>query len=412
MNVLHLATTYPLHAGDSNAVFVEALAESVAGRGHQVDVLLPAHPALQIEQRGGGVRLHAFRYSPCRRWHPWGYAQALTADRALRWDAYAAALPATISAARAIRRILSTASVDLVHAHWLLPNGPIVAAALRGCRQPFIISCHGSGVFLCQRHRWAAALARRALRSCSAVTACSRELADRVERLGAGPEVEWIPYGVDTALFTPLKPEQCEAMRDSIARRHGLSPQGRWILAVGRLVPKKGFDQLVAALPWVLSHVPSVQLLIAGAGPMAASLRQQAAVTGVEDRVHLLGPLAHQKLPDYYAAADVVAVPSVHGPGGNVDGLPNTFLEALASGAAVVASRVGGIPDVARDGETVVLVPEEDIGSLAAALSEVLTDEKRCRALSEAARADAERHLGWEEVARRFEQLYFKVLGR
>jgi glycosyltransferase involved in cell wall biosynthesis len=412
VKILHLATTYPLFEGDSNAVFVENLAEALVARGHEVHVLLPWRPDLQLERVNRSARLHAFRYSPFPRWHPWGYAQALTADKALRWDAYLAAPPAALASGLAVRRLLRTTSIDIVNTHWILPNGPITALALVGKRCPNVISCHGSGVFLAERHAWARAAARWALKRCAKVTACSQDLARRAESLGQGPDVEWVPYGVDTAKFGALDREGASAARRAIADRHGLDPERQWILAVGRLVFKKGFDGLVAALPAVRQKVPTAELLIVGDGPLEDSLRQRAQQAGVGEALHLLGALPHTLLPDYYAAADLVAVPSVHGPAGNVDGLPNTFLEGLASGTAVVASRVAGMLDVAADGSSAVLVPEGDAEALAKALAELLGDQRRRRQLGAAARELARNELSWERAAARFESIYAEVLGR
>ena len=411
MNILHLATTYPLNEEDSSAAFVAALVEALGARGHEVHVLLPWHPRLQLQRKGQMATLHAFRTTPLERWHPWGYAQALTADRSLRWDAYLAAPWAAAAASRALRRILDERNIDVVHAHWLLPAAPIVAWALRGRDEPMVVSCHGSGVFLAERRRWAAAAARWGLRRAAALTACSRDLAARVAVLGAGPAPAWVPYGVDIERFRPLTAQVRSAFRYRLGERHGFDPDDPLILAVGRLVYKKGFNHLIAALLAVRARVPAARLLIAGDGPLRESLAQQAAAAGVGGSLHLIGALPHQELPDLYAAADVIAVPSVHGPGGNVDGLPNVFLEALASGTAVVASRVGGIPDIGRDGETVALVAEGNVAALAAAIADLLEDDARRAALGRAARADAEARLDWDRVAARFEELYASLAG-
>lgn len=412
MNVLHLATTYPLHDDDSNAAFVEALVEALCRRGHQVHVLLPWHPELKLQREHGSAVLHAFSTTPLKNWHPWGYAQALAGDRSLRWDAYLATPFATVAAIRALRRIMKQTPIDIVHANWLLPAAPIVAAALRGRKQPMVVSCHGSGVFLAEKRAWAAAAARWGLTRAAALTACSRDLAHRVGSLDAGPEPEWIPYGVDIARFCPAPAEVRAERRASFGHRFGVSPETPWVLAVGRLVYKKGFEHLVRAMAAVRTRVPDAQLLIAGDGPLRDDLVRTAADSGVGDALHLIGPVSHAVLADLYGAADIVAVPSVHGPSGNVDGLPNVYLEGLASGTAVVASRVGGIPDIGRDGETVALVPEADVAALAAALAGLLQDDARRAALGKAARADAEARLDWDRVAGRFERLYESVLQR
>jgi glycosyltransferase involved in cell wall biosynthesis len=412
MRILHLATTYPLHEADSSAAFVEALVEALCRRGHEMHVLLPHHRDLELQRAGRKAVLHEFRSTPLRSWHPWGYAQALTADRALRWDAYAATPFAVVAAVRALRRILRSAPFDVVHANWLLPAAPIVAWALRGSGLPMVVSCHGSGVFLAEKRAWAARAARSALRRAAALTACSQDLTRRVAALGAGPTPQWIPYGVDIERFRPLDAERRAADRAIFAQRFGLPSADPWVLAVGRLVYKKGFGNLVRAMAGVRARVPTARLLIAGDGPLRDELLRAAAEHGVTDGVHLVGAVSHADLPELYAAADIVAVPSVHGPGGNVDGLPNVFLEGLASGTAVVASRVGGIPDIGREGENVALVEEGDVEGLVEAIAGLLADDTRRRALGAAARADAEARLGWEHVAERFEQLYEAVRVR
>jgi len=410
VRILHLATTYPLHEADSNAGFVEALAEAVCRRGHQVDVLLPYHPDLRIERPGKQVNLHTFLATPLKGWHPWGYAQALTADRSLRWDAYLATPFAVASATLAMRRILRAHRIDIAHADWLLPSAPIVAGALRGRSEAMVVSCHGSGVFLAERRGWAAYAARWGLRRAAAVTACSQDLTARVGVLGAGPDPVWIPYGVDVDLFAPLDPAARGAARRAQGERHGVVVDDPWIVAVGRLVHKKGFAGLVTAMATIRKRVPGARLLIAGEGPLRNELLRQAAVAGVAEAVHLIGPLPGESLAELYAVADLIAVPSVHGPGGNVDGLPNVFLEGLASGTPVVATRVGGIPDIGRDGDTVALVPEADVDMLAHTIADLLRDEGRRRAIGAAARRDAVERLGWDRVAARLEDLYQAVV--
>ena len=410
MRVLHLATTYPLFEEDSNASFIASLAQALADRGHQIDVLIPWHPRLQLDRPSDSVRLHAFKYSPLQSWHPWGCAQALQSDRRLRWSAYLAAPAASWLAWRGLRALLGGQRFDLLHAHWLLPNGPIAAALPHRLRPPLVISCHGSGVFLAERHRWAHRLASYAQRRAAAITACSGELAQRAEQLGAGPAVQRISYGVDTARFLPLSEASRRQHRQQLAQQHGIPDDGPWILAVGRLVSKKGFHGLPEALRIIRESIPNARVLIVGAGPLGPELESQAMRQGVGEALHLLGAIPHVELPAYYAVADLVTVPSVHSPEGNVDGLPNTLLEALASGAAVVASRVAGIPELVDHGNNGILFPEADWKRLAAAVVALLRDPRRQDAVRAAARSLAEGDLEWDRVAERFVRVYERAL--
>ncbi len=405
MRVLHLATTYPLHSADSNATFVASIAEGLAAKGHECDVLVPWHPDLQVE-RAGGARVIGFRYSPVRGWHPWGYAQALTADRKLRPDAYLAAPLAALSARRSIQRLHRDRPYDLIHAHWFLPNGAIAASALRGTGIPLVVSCHGSGVFLAEKHSWAARMGRYVKRHASRITACSADLADRVDALGVGPPATRVPYGVDTGRFAPLEERARAAHRPELAARHGLRTDALWVFAIGRLVFKKGFDVLVKAAAAATREGADLEVILAGAGPLEGDLRELASASGLADRLHFLGAVPNVEVPVYYATSDVAAVPSVHGPDGNVDGLPNTLLESLSSGVAVVASRVAGIPDVLRHRDNGLLFPEGDVDALAGHLVALANDRQLVEDLGMRARLDAVESLDWEHTVARFERVY------
>jgi len=246
-------------------------------------------------------------------------------------------------------------------------------------------------------------------RHATATTACSADLARRVNVFGQGAEAIRIPYGVDTKRFAPLAPTERAAARARMARAHSLRPDALWVFAIGRLVYKKGFDVLAKAVGSAVGDGTDVEVIVAGAGPLESELRQLAARQGAAERMHWIGAVRNVDVPNYYAACDVVAVPSVHGPDGNVDGLPNTLLEALSSGAAVVASDVAGIPDVVRHADNGLLFPEADVDALATYITSLSRDAEMLKQLGARARADALEKLDWVHTVARFEQVYESV---
>ena len=127
---------------------------------------------------------------------------------------------------------------------------------------------------------------------------------------------------------------------------------------------------------------------------------------GLGESFRLLGDVNREGVQEFYRAADVLAVPSVHDSAGNVDGLPNVLMEGLGSGLPIVASRVAGIPDVIVHGENGVLVPEKDPERLAAALKTMVQDPEGRRGMGAAARSTVEERLNWNVVSGR----YFEVL--
>jgi predicted glycosyltransferase len=213
------------------------------------------------------------------------------------------------------------------------------------------------------------ALAER-VRGAACVIACNSDVATA---LGAGHDhVHLIRHGVDVTRFSCAAPPGAEPLR---------------LLAVGRLVEKKGFDILIGAAARLT--VP-FSLRIVGDGPLRAPLSQMIRDFGLAGRVELCGTRNHDQLPSEYAAADLVVVPSVVDGRGDRDGLPNVVLEAMASTRPVVASDVADLGSAVIDGRTGLLVPPGDPAALAAALNSLLHRAELRRALGAEARRRAE----------------------
>jgi glycosyltransferase involved in cell wall biosynthesis len=246
--------------------------------------------------------------------------------------------------------------------------------------------------------------ARRVFARAGAVTACSDDLARRAIALGADRQrMEVVPYGVDTARFAPAT----AASRHDRRARAGIGQNDALVVAAGRLVRKKGFEYLIDAM----RGTANTSLAIAGEGDLDAELRARAQSSGVADRVHFLGNVAQDDVAAWFAAADVVAIPSVRDDSGNVDGLPNTVMEALASGTPVVATPAGGIGSVVRDGESGRLVPERDAAALRSAITALLGDPAERARLGAAGRALVRTRFGWDAAAERFEAAYDRALA-
>jgi glycosyltransferase involved in cell wall biosynthesis len=264
----------------------------------------------------------------------------------------------------AFERCLREFRPDLVFAPWAYPDGWAAVELGHQAGLPVVIKVHGSDILLLPRYPGRHRRTVEALRRADGVVAVSRDLAERVAGYGVEAGRTWVVYdGVDSSLFHPGPPAEARA-------RLGLDSAGPILLFVGNLVPIKGPDLLVEACALLAQSQTRFICYLVGQGPLQPRLERQIAACGLCDRVRLVGPLAHGRLPDWYRAAAVVALPS------HSEGIPCVLREAAACGTPFVASRVGGVPEIADLAESR-LVPAGDATALAQALAPFLAGPTR-----------------------------------
>ncbi|MFJ7272852.1 glycosyltransferase family 4 protein [Kitasatospora sp. NPDC098663] len=208
-----------------------------------------------------------------------------------------------------------------------------------------------------------------------------------------------LPPGVDETTFHP------GSGGAEVRRRLGLADRPV-VVCVSRLVPRKGQDTLIEAMPQILADVPDAVLLIVGGGPYRADLEKLADATGVRASVRFTGAVPWEELPAHYGAGDVFAMPCRTRRGGlDVEGLGIVYLEASATGLPVVAGDSGGAPDAVLEGETGYVVPGGSAAAAAERIVRLLGDEELRRRMGEAGRRWVERSWRWDLLAGRLTSL-------
>src|SRR3954470_23493490 len=408
MKICMVTSSYPKYEGDVTAPFVESIATSVAAAGHEVHVLAPYHPELRHAPLEKGVQLHFFKYSPFRHLNIWGYAESLEADVRVKGAIYPLTPVVFVSSLWALWRLTGRIHFDVIHAHRVIPNGPVATIVAKLRRLPLVISMHGSDVFVAEQSKLIARVARWCYRAASAITAPSDDLVQRAVRLGApASRCHVVPYGVDPSTFTRI-----ENAGPQLRGELGLPDDSLIIFAVGRMVYKKGFEYLIRAVPAILREHPNARVVLAGGGDLEDKLKSLVRQLGVEKSVIMPGWVSRDKMPLYFSGCDLFVLPSVVDQQGNVDGLPNTLLEAMASAKPVVATNVAGVPLAVKDGDNGLLVPEKQPGELSAAINLLLDAPELRRQYGEASRLRVERELNWQTTARTFVDLYRSTLKR
>jgi teichuronic acid biosynthesis glycosyltransferase TuaC len=247
---------------------------------------------------------------------------------------------------------------DVVLGAFLFPDAWAARQIATILNLPYVVKAHGTDVNVTARSASVRPFIRSALRNASATIAVSRPMLDALVALGAPPDrVMHVPNGVDRHLFRPRN-------RAEARRSLGLPERGKMLLFVGRLEKEKGLEELVAAYrDLITKSSESISLAFLGDGSFRESLAEQ--VKELKN-VHLLGNRPAEDVARYLAAANVLVLPSW------AEGTPNVVLEALAAGRPIVATHVGGIPDVVRHDCTGLLVPPRDVPALASALRTAL----------------------------------------
>jgi glycosyltransferase involved in cell wall biosynthesis len=316
---------------------------------------------------------------------------------------YALAPLVLLSALRTAGSLLRSGELDLVHVHWVVPNGPIGAIAARRHDLPLVVTLHGSDMAVSERSRPIGRATRWTFARTAAVTAPSGDLLERARRLGAPGLRELIPYGAD-ARSLEADPREVERLRG----RLGLGPADVVVAGLGRLIPVKGFEYLLEAHAKARIARPELRLVLVGDGDLREELRARARALGVADSLILAGMVDRGAIPAYLGVADIVVVPSVRY-GGYVDGLPNVALEAMAAGKPLVATRVGGLPELVRHGETGLLVDEKDSDALADAIVTLARDGDMRTRMGDSSRRLVRETMSWDSVAERYEAVYERV---
>jgi glycosyltransferase involved in cell wall biosynthesis len=390
--LLIITTNFPRWEGDPHSPWLVELLGLLRQEGWQVEILAPAY-AGQGSHLIDGMWVHRFRYAPAR-WESLTHEEGAPA-KIRRNPLYLLLLPFYLLAGiLAAWRLARRAEFDVIHVHWPVPQGifGLVArwAASRahgvGRTPRLVATFYGADLVLVQRFKFLRGFLRWFTRRCDDVAAISSYTRKELVAL-TDVTPRTIPYGI------ALPPADAE-----------WPTQPGKILFVGRLIPRKGVRYLVEAMAH-LEH-PSAQLVIVGGGPQQAELEELARSTGIAERVIFAGRVSDEALQDHYRTCQIFVLPSIVDTTGDTEMLGMVLLEAMRYRKPVIASNVGGIPDIVQDGENGLLVSEKDPAALAATLKRLLSDRELSSRLGTSGYAYAQDHFGWDAVLNQTLRLY------
>lgn len=393
--LLVLASTYPRWQGDHEPGFVHELSKRLAGRFHVV-ALVPHAPAANHWDSMDGVEIVRYRYAPSS-------LETLVNDggivanlRRSKWKLLL--VPSfVLGQAWAAWRLLRTQRVDVIHAHWLLPQGLIAALlqSLPGRKVPFVVTAHGADLYAL-RGSLLNAVKRFVLRRSAAATVVSHAMRESLRSINA-----------------PVDKVSVQSMGVDLAQRFSPAPSGprseRELLFVGRLVEKKGLRHLLDAMPAVLRVHPDARLAIAGFGPEETGLKAQMRRLDLEHAVRFLGAVPQELLPSLYRRAALFVAPFVRAASGDEEGLGLVLVEAIGCGCPVVVGDVPAMDEVFGPRLPEFAVDARDAQALAERIIQALSDPALAMRKIEALRADIVDRFDWDRVVDGYAGLLLRV---
>jgi glycosyltransferase involved in cell wall biosynthesis len=386
MKVLVFTTLYPNNVWPNHGVFIKERMKQFAmldGCAVKVVAPVPYFPPIKANWRWrfsqvatselrDGIEVYHPRYFMTPKWGMLFYGVLLF-----------------FSALRCVKRLRKEFDFDLIDAHFVYPDG--FAAILLGkfFNKPVVVSARGSDINLYATLPMIRRILSYTLSRAKRVVAVSQALKEEITKLGVSADkVVVVSNGVDVKRFYPLPKEQ--------AQRELQLPRKRIILSAGNLTANKGFDLLVRAFSR-LADDPSgndLHLVIVGEGTERRPLERMVTSLGINNRVKLVGAVAHERMHLWYNAADIFCLVSER------EGLPNVLLEALACGVPVVATQVGGIPEILSSDELGLLTGREE-SKVADAIRAALAKTWRADALIEHVM-----NLSWDDSARTVRKIF------
>lgn len=409
MNVCLITHGYPRFPSDTTAPFIESIAETLQKHGMRVTVLTPDTPKFTRTKVDHNVNLKTYRYFFPRQLQRLGYANTLVNDCELKKYVYLLAPFMCLSAIFHLLLLNRKHRFDVIHAHWLLPNGFIAAIVSKLCKIPVVITLHGSDIFVSKLNPVFKAIAKWTLKHTAMVTSVTPAFLPELAALGVPEEKRClIPNGVDPEVFPPPTPKQLIELQNKLS----IPEEQRVVFALGRIVLKKGFDILIQALPSVREKCPQTTVIIGGDGSDLARLKTLAKEKGVSDIIRFPGNINRLEVPIYFYLCDLFVLPAVVDPKGNMDGCPIVILEAMACGKPVVSSEISGIPIVVQNDKTGLLVEQKNPDALAAAITSLLKNPEKREQFGRAAQQRIRHELTWAKTIEQFIEIYQQHANR
>jgi len=402
MRMLVLTTTFPRWHDDTVPGFVYELSKRLSESELEIVVLAPHFNGAERFEIMDGMEVFRFPYFYPKKYQKLAYNGGIIPN-IKKSNLSKLQIPFLVLCELFYAyKIIKSEKIDIIHSHWVIPNGLVGAAFKKIYGIKHVTTAHAGDVFTIRNSLILRRITRCIFRNSDAITANSEYTKKIILSIDntMDHKVKIIPMGVDTSRFSPKSRSDLKKSFDS----------EYLILSVGRLVDKKGIEYLIESMKYVIKRHPNIKLIIGGSGPERERLEKLSENLNIENNIVFVGYISSQDLPKYYASSDIFILPSIITKENDTEGLGVVLLEAMASGTPVVGSNIGGITDIIADGVNGFLSNPGDSKSIADKILKILEDEKLRSDFSNDGIKTVEEKFSWCVVSNRFFNLISELI--
>ncbi|MDP3983029.1 MAG: glycosyltransferase [bacterium] len=403
MKICVLTHTFPRFKGDPVAPFMDNFCEGLVEAGNEVLLVTPFDQKFKISDYPN-YKVYLFRYIYPDSFHLLGYSRTLEGDQKLRWFVYLLSPFMFFFELLTLVKLVRREKIDIISAHWIVPNGFVAAVTSILTNVPVVITVPGSDMYLAKKNIFFRSMAKFAVNRASVVVSNSVRYLEEFSKFGVDlSHSKEVIYGVDVAKYKPSG-----AKRKSLRHKFNIPERAKVILAVGRMVEKKGFAYLVEAMPDVIEHNKDAKLVLVGGGDQQVALEELVRSLQIEKHVIFLGRIDYIELANIYSMADVYVAPSIEDSKGNLESHTVALFEAISSGLPVVATELAVGSKYVVGGKNGYRVKQRDAAALADKIKSVLASDMS--KMGEASRQIAQRYLSYKKSGKMYSEIFRDVV--
>lgn len=395
MRLLVLTTTFPRYKNDTTPSFVLELSREIKKRGFEVIVLAPHHKNSKFFEDIWGIKVYRFPYFFPLSLQKLCYEGGIMRNIRKSFLAKLEVPLFFISYFYFTYKLIKKLKIDIIHSHWIIPSGLIGAFFKKFIKVRHLTTAHAIDVYTLEKLPFRQILTEFIYNNSDYIICVSNLLKEKILKILKNK-------GIPAKEKIFVKPM---GMKIPFIKREKRKKEKFNILFLGRFVEKKGIKYLLYALKKVINVYNNVNLNLGGTGPLEKELKNLVKELNLENYVNFLGWVERERIPEILKESDLLVVPSIITKEGDTEGVPTVILEAMGAGVPVIASDVGGIRDVIKNGVNGLLVPPEEIDTLKDAIITLIENEElRGKIIKEG--LDFVQNYDWEKIGNFYVSLF------